>query len=94
MDDKNDLNHVVESILLPQGPTHLSALDHCKNCVCEYVMNEVSFQFQQSDLKIMERLISLLIFNVYFIPEYMCAHICYICNIACIIWFFLVLCTI
>lgn len=75
MGDKNNFNHFVEFILLPQGPTHLSALYHCENCVCEYIMNEVFFQFQKSDLKIMEIFISLLIFNVYFIPEYMCAHI-------------------
>lgn len=93
MDDKNYMNSFVKFILVPQGPTHLSALYHGKNCVCEYV-NEVFFQFQKSDLKIMERFISLLIFHVYSIPEYTCAHICYIFNIACIILFFLVLCTI
>lgn len=41
-------------------------------------MNEVFFQFQKSDLKIMEIFISLFLFSVYFIPEYMCAHTCYI----------------
>lgn len=51
-------------------------------------MNEIFFQFQKSDPKVMERFISSLTFNVYFIPVYMCAHTCYIFNIACI-WFLL-----
>lgn len=81
----NDLNHLVEFVLLPQGHTCLSALYHCKNCVCKYVMNEPFFQFQKPDLRIMEEFFFFFFFKCIFIPEYLHAYICYIFNIACII---------